>query len=126
MESRYLGKKVSGPIDELDAFEAPDGVSEVTMSSDELVSSCPITGQPDYYKLTISYVPSRKCIESKSLKLYLWSFRDKAMFAEAISAEICARVVEDIAPSRCKVLALQKARGGITIESLAEYPKPSR
>ncbi|MBK1879052.1 preQ(1) synthase [Pelagicoccus mobilis] len=123
MESKYLGKTVREAIDELDSFEAPEGVSVVTMKSDELTSSCPITGQPDYYTLSIEYVPAKLCIESKSLKLYLWSFKEKAMFAEKIAAVICDRVVADIAPLRCKVTTVQKARGGITIETLAEYPK---
>lgn len=123
MDSKYLGKTVREAIDELDTFEAPEGVSVVTMSSDELTSSCPITGQPDYYTLSIEYVPNKLCIESKSLKLYLWGFREKAMFAEKIAAVICDRVVADIAPIRCKVTTVQKARGGITIETLAEYPR---
>lgn len=123
MESKYLGKTVRQPIDDLDVFDAPEGVSEVTMTSDELTSSCPITGQPDYYTVSIRYVPDRKCIESKSLKLYLWSFRDKAMFAEKIAAVICERVVKDIAPKSCRVVAQQKARGGITIETVSVYPR---
>ena len=123
MDSKYLGKTVRGAIDELDSFEAPEGVSSVTMTSDELTSSCPITGQPDYYSLSIEYTPAKLCIESKSLKLYLWRFREEAMFAEKIAAVICDRVVADIAPLRCKVTTLQKARGGITIESVAEYPR---
>ena len=122
MESKYLGKSVRRPVDELDTFPAPAGVSEVTMRSDEVTSSCPITGQPDYYTVTIDYEPDQLCIESKSLKLYLWGYRDKAMFAEAMTAEICNRVVKDIAPRRCLVTSVQKARGGITIESKAAYP----
>ena len=123
MESKYLGKKVTHPIDELDTFEAPEGVSVVKMTSDEVMSSCPITGQPDLYTLSIEYVPNKLCIESKSLKLYLWGFRDKSMFAEKMTALICERVVKDIAPKRCEVHSLQKARGGITIESIARYPQ---
>lgn len=123
MDSKYLGKTVREAIDELDSFEAPEGVSTVTLKSDELTSSCPITGQPDYYTVSIEYVPGKLCIESKSLKLYLWRFRKEAMFAEKIAAVICERVVSDIAPRRCKVTTVQKARGGITIESVAEYPE---
>lgn len=126
MESKYLGKTVRQPIDELDTFDAPSGVSLVTMRSEEVTSSCPITGQPDFYTVAIEYVPLERCIESKSLKLYLWGFRDKALFAERIAAEICARVVADAAPSRCKVTTTQKARGGIAIESVAEFPQTDR
>ncbi|MBC2605080.1 preQ(1) synthase [Pelagicoccus albus] len=123
MDSKYLGKTVRQPIDDLDTFEAPDGVSIVKMTSDELTSSCPITGQPDYYTVSIEYVPNQLCIESKSLKLYLWGFQKKAMFSEKIAAVICDRVVQDISPKRCVVTTVQKARGGITIESVAEYPR---
>ncbi|EDY80444.1 7-cyano-7-deazaguanine reductase [Verrucomicrobiia bacterium DG1235] len=123
MESKYLGKTVQQPIDELDTFEAPEGVTTVTMTSDELTSSCPITGQPDFYNVSIEYAPKELCIESKSLKLFLWGFRDKAMFAEKIAAVICDRVVQDISPRRCRVMTFQKARGGIEIESVAEFPR---
>ena len=123
MESKYLGKKISEPVSELDTFEAPEGVSLVTMRSDEVTSSCPITGQPDFYVVSIQYEPARLCIESKSLKLYLWGFRDKAMFAEKMTAEICDRVVADVSPKSCRVVLEQKARGGITIESVAVYPR---
>lgn len=123
MESKYLGKTVKHPVSELDSFPAPEGVTEVTMTSDEVTCSCPVTGQPDFYAVTIHYQPEALCIESKSLKLYLWGFRDKAMFAEKLAAEICDRVVEDIAPKACRVTTVQKARGGIAIESLARFPR---
>lgn len=109
-------------MEELDTFPAPEGIAEVAMRSDEVTSSCPITGQPDYYEVSIVYAPERLCIESKSLKLYLWGFRDKAMFAEAMTAEICRRVVSDVAPRSCRVTTVQKARGGISIESVAVHP----
>ncbi|MEM9157447.1 MAG: preQ(1) synthase [Verrucomicrobiota bacterium] len=121
MESKYLGKTVTRPVDELDTFPAPEGVTLVTMTSDEVASSCPITGQPDFYKVSIEYAPNELCIESKSLKLYLWGFAGKRAFAEQLTVDIKDRVVEDIKPKSVKVTAIQKARGGITIETLAEY-----
>lgn len=123
MESKYLGKTVREPVEELDSFPKPEGVSLVTMTSDEVVSSCPITGQPDHYTIAIEYEPAERCIESKSLKLYLWGFAQKQQFAEAMTAMICDRVVADIAPKSCTVRSVQKARGGITIETLARYPR---
>ena len=80
MQAKYLGQNINQPIDELDSFPAPTGVDKVTMISDELTALCPITKQPDYYTLTIDYVPGPLCIESKSLKMYLWHFREKAIF----------------------------------------------
>ena len=121
MESKYLGKTVRHPVEELDTFPAPEGVSAVTMTSDEVASSCPITGQPDFYTVSISYVPNDLCIESKSLKLYLWSFSEKRAFAEKMTAEIKDRVVADIRPKSCSVTTVQKPRGGISIETMAEY-----
>ncbi len=123
MDSKYLGKTVREPVEELDVFPAPEGVSSVKMTSDEVASSCPITGQPDFYTISIEYVPSKLCIESKSLKLYLWGFSQKQMFAEAMTAEVCDRVVKDIAPVSCLVTSVQKSRGGISIETKASYPK---
>lgn len=124
MESKYLGKSVKRPIEELDTFPAPEGISQVTMTSDEVTSSCPVTGQPDFYSVKIEYVPQSLCIESKSLKLYLWSFATRAVFAEKMATEIRDRVVADISPETCKVTTVQKARGGISIESVAAFPFP--
>tara|TARA_B110000037_G_C17047637_1_gene476370 strand:- start:801 stop:1181 length:381 start_codon:yes stop_codon:yes gene_type:complete len=125
MDSKYLGKTVREPVEELDTFPAPEGVSRVKMTSDEVASSCPITGQPDFYTISIEYVPSELCIESKSLKLYLWGFSQKQMFAEAMTAEVCNRVVADIVPVSCVVTSVQKSRGGISIETKACFPKES-
>ena len=66
----------------IETFPNP-GVARVEMTSDELVAMCPITNQPDMYVATIEYEPEELCIESKSLKLYLWGFRDRPVFAEA-------------------------------------------
>jgi len=123
MDSKYLGKTIREPVEELDTFPAPKGVETVTMTSDEVTSSCPVTGQPDYYTVSIQYEPNELCIESKSLKLYLWNFRDLAVFAEKMTADILDRVVADIAPKTCRVTTSQKARGGISIETVAAYPK---
>ncbi len=122
MESKYLGKSVKHPIEELDSFPAPEGISQVTMTSDEVTSSCPVTGQPDFYSVKIEYIPQSLCIESKSLKLYLWSFATRAVFAEKMATEIRDRVVKDISPETCKVTTIQKARGGISIETVAAFP----
>ncbi len=124
MEAKYLGKTVKSPIDELDTFPAPEGVAQVTMTSDEVASSCPITRQPDFYTVKIEYRPDALCIESKSLKLYLWGFSSRSVFAEKMAANIRDRVVADIAPKSCRVTTIQKARGGISIETIAEFPSP--
>ena len=74
---RALGKTVRTPMRTLDTFPKPAGVETVIMESDEVTSLCPVTGQPDWETVTIGYAPDQACIESKSLKLYLWSFREE-------------------------------------------------
>ena len=87
-----LGATVRHAIDHVEVFPAPDHVTEVRFTTDELASRCPVTGQPDLSHVVIEYVPGRWCVESKSLKLYLWSFRDRAVFAEALAAEIAGEI----------------------------------
>ena len=87
------------------------------LTSDELAALCPVTGQPDLYVATIEYEPDTRCLESKSLKLYLNEFRDQGHFCEALAVKIRDDVAEALAlpPERVRVTLRQKARGGITI-----------
>jgi len=124
-EPKYLGRTVRHPIDELDVFDKPEGVAEVAMTSDEVGGLCPVTGQPDFYTVTIRYEPDRLCIESKSLKLYLWGFRERPAFGERMAARILERVVADVRPKACEVTVRQKARGGVAIETRAVHPAPA-
>ena len=115
-----LGGTVRHAIDHLECFAAPDGVSEVRLRTDEVVSVCPVTGQPDLSSLEITYQPHEHCIESKSLKLYLWSFRDRPVFCEALAAEVADEVVRAADPHRVTVVVTQRPRGGIVISATAE------
>ena len=117
-----LGKPTRGPVTELECFPAPDHVKRVRFTTDEVTSVCPITGQPDFNSVEIDYEPAQRCIESKSLKLYLWSFRERGVFAEALAAEIAAEVMRAAAPMRVTVVVTQHARGGITTECTAQLP----
>lgn len=121
MELKYLGVRSTLPIDELDTFPAPAGLGLVAMTSDELTALCPVTGQPDFYTVTIEYTPGPLCIESKSLKLYLWHFRDQGVFCEQLAVDIRDKVVATIQPRTCTVTLVQKARGGITIRAVSRY-----
>jgi 7-cyano-7-deazaguanine reductase len=121
MELKYLGVRSNAPIDELDTFPAPAGLDRVTMTSDELTAICPVTGQPDYYTVSIEYTPGPLCIESKSLKLYLWHFRDQGVFCEQLAVDIRDKVAAAIQPQRCTVTLVQKARGGIVITAVSSY-----
>src|SRR5512142_39302 len=75
-----------------EAFDAPD-TQRVRMEAVEFTSVCPKTGQPDFGRVVIEYVPARRCIESKALKFYLWSYRDEGAFCEALAARIADDVV---------------------------------
>jgi 7-cyano-7-deazaguanine reductase len=104
----------------LETFPNP-GVARVEMTSDELVAVCPITGQPDFYTVTIDYAPRDLCLESKSLKLYLMQYRNEGVFCEALAVKIRDDVAAALAleTSDVEVELTQKARGGITITASA-------
>jgi 7-cyano-7-deazaguanine reductase len=111
-----LGQPGSDAYVGLETFENP-GVSHVEMESDEMTAVCPITGQPDLYVATIEYWPDALCLESKSLKLYLSSFRNEGAFCEALAVRIRNDVAEalELPTDKVRVTLEQKARGGITI-----------
>ncbi len=94
---------------------------EVTFTTSEVTSLCPITGQPDFYLLTITYIPDRHCLESKSLKLYLFSFRQSGMFAEAMTNRILDDLVKGCSPRWMQVESVMNPRGGIGLTVLVEY-----
>ncbi len=100
----------------IETFPSP-GVSHVQLTSDELVAVCPITGQADFYTAAIEYWPGPLCIESKSLKLYLATYRNEGVFCEALAVKIRDDVAEalELPPDKVRVALTQKARGGITI-----------
>lgn len=102
-----------------EAFDAPD-VQEVTLEAHEFTSICPRTGQPDFGTVAISYRPGRRCLESKAVKYYLWSFRDEGAFCEALAARIADDVVYAIKPRWVKVAVHQNVRGGISLVAAAE------
>jgi 7-cyano-7-deazaguanine reductase len=121
-----LGHPGSDRYGGLETFANP-GVSHVEMTSDELTAICPITSQPDLYVATIEFWPEAHCIESKSLKLYLSSFRNEGHFCEALAVKIrddVAQVLE-LPPDRVQVTLEQKARGGITITATASHSSSS-
>jgi 7-cyano-7-deazaguanine reductase len=79
-----------------------------------------VTQQPDVSKVIIEYAPDQWCIESKSLKLYLWRFREMPVFAEALAAEIANEVMTTVKPKWVKVSLTQRPRGGIEVHAEAE------
>jgi 7-cyano-7-deazaguanine reductase len=115
-----LGATVREPIQHVEVFPAPAHVTSVTFTTDELSSMCPVTQQPDLSTVVIEYVPNAHCIESKSLKLYLWGFRDRAVFAEALAAEIAGEVMATAQPHHVRVVLTQRPRGGIEVKAISE------
>jgi len=95
----------------------------VTLRSTEFSCVCPATGQPDFANIIIQYTPDEKILESKSLKLYLWSFRDQGVFHEHVTNVILDDLVNVLTPRWCKVTAEFAVRGGISITVEAEYKK---
>ncbi|MEY2939560.1 MAG: preQ(1) synthase [Ilumatobacteraceae bacterium] len=115
-----LGSTVREAIDHVEVFPAPTHVTTVRFTTDELASICPVTAQPDLSKVVIEYQPDQFCIESKSLKLYLWRFRNMAVFAEALAAEIAGEVMTTVKPVWVRVELTQRPRGGIEVHAVAE------
>lgn len=105
----------------LETFKKPAFCSCVTLTSDEMTATCPVTSQPDWYKVSVRYEPSDRCIESKTFKLFVQSFRDKGHFCEALADIILQEVVNATEPLSCVVALSQKSRGGVSIESVSSY-----
>lgn len=114
---------VTRPTGHLDTFESPrpGRPFTVTFESDEFTCLCPLTGQPDFAKLRITYQPDRLCVESKSLKLYLWTFRDQGAFHEAVTNQILDDLVTALQPRWIKVEGDFLIRGGIRTLVAAEH-----
>ena len=96
----------------------------ITVRAPEFTCLCPKTGQPDFAELTIDYVPDAVCVELKSLKLYLNSFRDRGAFHEAVSNEILDELVALTSPRHMRLTARFNVRGGLYTTVTAEHRAP--
>ena len=117
--------KAAKPVRKLETFPNHNDKRDyvITLQTEEFTCVCPKTGQPDFAKIKIQYIPDKKIIESKSLKLYLWSFRNEGVFHEHVTNIILDDLVAALQPRWCKVSAEFAARGGIGITVDAEYKK---
>ena len=95
----------------------------IRFETSDFTSLCPVTGQMDFAQITIEYIPARLCIESKSLKFYLASFRNERAFNEAVTNRILDDFVNACSPREASVTAEFSARGGIALTVRAEYPE---
>ena len=111
-----VGPMTTRPSRALETFPNPKAERDYLIQFDcpEFTCLCPITGQPDFATILIEYVPDRLCVELKSLKLYLWSYRDEGAFHEAVTNQICDDIVAAIAPRKVTVTGKFWVRGGIT------------
>jgi 7-cyano-7-deazaguanine reductase len=114
--------------DTLEIFDNqyPDRDYEIEIICPEFTSVCPKTGQPDFAVLTFTYVPEKKCVELKSLKLYLQHFRNEGIFYEMVTNRILDDLVARLEPRRMKLVAAFTPRGGIRTNVTATYPATHR
>lgn len=116
------------PSKQLETFPNPNPERDYEIGFDcpEFTCLCPRTGQPDFATVRIRYVPDRLCVELKSLKLYLWSFRNEGHFHEAVTNRILDDLVKATRPRRMTVVGDFNVRGGIHTAVTASYEKPKQ
>ena len=121
-QDQVLGRDARGPITakrlEVVPWSHRDTDAVVEFTTNELTATCPITDQPDFYELKLSYRPKESLIESKALKLYLWGFRDKGIFAEDLAATLLKDLVGTCDPVEMTVDLTQQVRGGLQIRTV--------
>jgi 7-cyano-7-deazaguanine reductase len=105
----------------LESFEITDPTQEITLRCNEFTCRCPITGQPDWARIVIWYRPRSRAVESKSLKLYLETFREEGIFHEHLATVIRDDVVAALDPLAVKVTVDFNQRGGIALEASSSY-----
>lgn len=115
----------SQPTKSLETFDnpAPERDYEIAFECPEFTCICPLTGQPDFATLRIRYVPDERCVELKSLKMYLWSFRNEGQFHEAVTNRILDDIVAATDPRRLSVEGEFMVRGGIGTTVTATHEK---
>ncbi|MGE5248774.1 MAG: preQ(1) synthase [Bacteroidota bacterium] len=119
-----LGKKAE-PVRKLEAFpnHNPERFYRVTLETSEFTCLCPATGQPDFATIRVDYVPDQKVVESKSFKLYLWSYRNEGVFHEHVINTILDDLVKALDPHYIRVTGVFNIRGGIGITVQADHLK---
>ena len=116
-------QRSQSPAGDIETFANPRPRRDYTirMRIPEFTCLCPRTGQPDFATLDLEYVPDTLCVELKSLKLYIWSFRDRGAFHEAVTNEIVDRLVAVLRPRYLRLTAQFNVRGGIDTTVVAEH-----
>lgn len=126
MSNESLGAKPTAqPSKTLETFENPNKTRDfhIHMEIPEFTCLCPKTGQPDFAVIYLDYIPDQTCVELKSLKLYMWSFRDEGCFHEAVTNRILDDLVAATEPKFMRVIAKFFVRGGVFTNVIAEHRK---
>ena len=118
-------RPASRPSKRLQTFANPSPRRDyrIQMEIPEFTCLCPLTGQPDFALLSLEYVPDRLCVELKSLKLYVWLYRNEGAFHEAVTNRICDDLVKALQPRYLRLTAKFNVRGGIGTSVIAEHRK---
>ncbi len=121
-----LGAQLNQPGSDLETFPnpAPERDYTVRMEIPEFTCLCPKTGQPDFATILLEFVPDKLCVELKSLKLYMWAFRDRGAFHEAVTNEILGHLADATEPRFMRLTGKFNVRGGLYTTVVAEYRKP--
>lgn len=122
-EFRHLGRASNEPVEKVDLIPWKGGPIVVHLDCEEFTSICPVTNQPDFATLEIEYVPDQYIVETKSLKLYLWNYRQQPIFNEHAVDTIAADLHGQLAPRWIRVSGQFNARGGIRVTATAEKGK---
>lgn len=111
------------PTRELEVFDNPSPQRDYTVRIEipEFTCLCPVTGQPDFGTLYLEYIPDTQCVELKSLKLYIWSYRDQGAYHEAVTNQIVEDLVNKLAPRYLRLTAKFNVRGGLYTTVVAEH-----
>ncbi len=121
-----LGQGATRPQRKLETFpnRHPQRRYTVRLETDEFTAICPMTSQPDFATMRVEYIPDQRILESKSFKLYLWSFRNEGVFHEHVTNLILDDLVAALDPHWCRVTGEFAVRGGIGITVTAEHTRP--
>jgi 7-cyano-7-deazaguanine reductase len=117
-----LGDPLAVAERRVETFEIADATQAITLRCNEFTCRCPITGQPDWARIVIWYRPRERAVETKSLKLYLETFREEGIFHEHLATRIRDDMVAALDPAELKVTVDFNQRGGIALEATSSYP----
>ena len=123
-ELKHLGKPSNRPIDRVDLIPWAGDPIAVRLECADVTSLCPVTGQPDFATLEIDYAPDRHLVETKSLKLYLWRYREERTFNEHLVDAVAGDLYRQIRPRWLRVAGRFRPRGGIAVTVTAERGEP--